>query len=157
MLLIPNFSDRSTYIRQGAISLEQGLEYIRLSRFLSQKRRVLMGVDVGFDGNRLATFLYKGVDCVMCGGRGSYFAIERCKGGFRDDSKYHANLWGIRDNGTHFLMTSDHIVPKSKGGLGSMSNRQPMCSPCNCSKGNLMQADFEKRIRRLERRKEGVI
>ena len=33
-------------------------------------------------------------------------------------------------------MTKDHILPRSKGGLGIMDNLQIMCEPCNTAKGN---------------------
>jgi len=34
------------------------------------------------------------------------------------------------------MMTVDHIVPKSKGGLRTLDNLQPMCENCNVKKGN---------------------
>ncbi len=32
--------------------------------------------------------------------------------------------------------TSDHIVPRSKGGVDAKWNRVPACAPCNVAKGN---------------------
>ena len=32
-------------------------------------------------------------------------------------------------------LTADHVVPVSKGGTSSVGNIQPLCGPCNSSKG----------------------
>ena len=55
---------------------------------------------------RLLTYT-KGIKCVKCGIEASFFAVED------NGSKPHLNLYGYR-NDNEMLMTSDHIVPKSK-------------------------------------------
>jgi len=150
MLRLPNFSNISQYKRVGAISLVEGLEFIRSSRLSTANRlepKTIFGVKFRCGSNRLATFLYKGTDCVNCGRKGSYFALEWCKN--QTAGLCHLNLWGITDKGIHFLMTSDHIMPKSKGGEGSIQNRQPMCAGCNSKKGNLTPEQL--RIRAIRR------
>lgn len=69
--------------------------------------------------------------CVTCGRIGSKFVIERDwnKGKNRYD-KPHLNFYSA-DN---ILMTKDHIIPKSKGGLNDISNYQTMCEICNVAK-----------------------
>jgi hypothetical protein len=47
------------------------------------------------------------------------------------DSRRHFNLYAA--DGT--LMTKDHIIPKSKGGIDKVHNMQTMCYPCNKAKG----------------------
>lgn len=38
-------------------------------------------------------------------------------------------------SGDDVLLTADHIVPLSKGGPNNIDNIQPLCGPCNSSKG----------------------
>lgn len=86
--------------------------------------------------NRLLTYFCYGVECCVPGCRvaGQYFAIERAIN--QRTSKYHLNLYGVDANGCEVMMTSDHKLPRSKGGSDSITNRQPMCHPHNMKKGN---------------------
>lgn len=77
---------------------------------------------------RYMTFYQKGTTCVCCGRKGSYFKLE----GDENSTRRHFNLYC--DDGT--LMTKDHILPKSLGGLDVIDNMQPMCRECNEKKGN---------------------
>jgi len=39
-------------------------------------------------------------------------------------------------------LTADHVVPVSKGGSTWITNIQPLCGPCNTSKGNRRSTDY---------------
>jgi len=74
---------------------------------------------------RAKIFYKKGLVCVNCGAEGKFFALEKDKGGGT-----HLDLYGYIDE-EEVLMTIDHIVPKSKGGLNDNINYQTMCKICN--------------------------
>jgi 5-methylcytosine-specific restriction endonuclease McrA len=74
-------------------------------------------------------------NCVRCGIKGRYFALEQ----HRDAPRPHFNLYGIRRiNGrkVEVLLTKDHIYPVSKGGSNRRENFQTMCAYCNNAKGD---------------------
>jgi len=86
---------------------------------------------------RWACYLHYGVACAVegCGRKGShvihwYEAATYKKHG---DSKIseHIDLIGYDPNGTPFLMTVDHIIPKKFGAPKVWWNLQPMCSDHN--------------------------
>jgi len=86
---------------------------------------------------RLVLFKTKGTVCVRCGIKGTQFILET-----HDLTVTpHLNLYGMNVKGELVLMTKDHIVPKSKGGLNALENYDPMCSPCNAKKGSKPNLD----------------
>ena len=74
---------------------------------------------------RAKVFHKKGSICVNCGVEGKFFALEQDKGG-----GIHLDLYGFIDT-EEVLITIDHIVPKSKGGVNKLINFQTMCKICN--------------------------
>lgn len=125
-------------IRKSIYSIEEVHDKIKDVLFEKDKR--LAKVD--FDGDlikgnsqRYQTFFTKGCKCVVCGIEGKYFAKEK----FADQSTYHLNLYAVDDNGDEILMTKDHIMPHSKGGIDDISNYQTMCKLCNEAKGNKLE------------------
>jgi hypothetical protein len=81
---------------------------------------------------RYMTFYQKGTKCVCCGKEGTYFQLEADKNSANAEFRRHFNLYA--EDGT--LITKDHIIPKSKGGVDVVSNMQTMCYPCNKAKGS---------------------
>ena len=76
---------------------------------------------------RYKVFYQKGIKCVTCGKEGTHFKL--C--GDETTNRRHFNLFA--EDGT--LMTKDHIIPKSKGGVNKVYNMQTMCIDCNKDKG----------------------
>lgn len=103
---------------------------VKIRSCLPVYRRTYGGYQINMTSLRLQTFRLN-LRCVTCGVRGSFFALERSKGG-----SVHLNLYAIGGDGNERLMTRDHIKPKSKGGEEHLSNMQTMCSPCNQAKGD---------------------
>lgn len=62
-----------------------------------------------------------------------------CKRKFSRPTTLHLNLYAVDDNGDEILMTKDHIIPRSKGGIDDISNYQTMCKLCNEAKGNKLE------------------
>lgn len=128
-----------------AVSLNKGDKVALSKDNVVTKISVGLGWDIAkydFDGDlikgnsqRYQTFFTKGCKCAICGIEGKYFAKER----HLQDKAYHLNLYAVDDNGTEILMTKDHILPRSKGGIDDISNYQTMCKPCNEVKGNKLE------------------
>jgi 5-methylcytosine-specific restriction endonuclease McrA len=86
---------------------------------------------ISITSNRMRTYT-KGISCVHCKKTITFFAVERNKTG----GVVHLNPYHVNNNGNQILMTSDHIIPKSKGGSNDLVNRQVMCYQCNSIKGS---------------------
>ena len=95
---------------------------------------------------RYKTFYQKGTKCVNCGKNGTHFKL--C--GDETTNRRHFNLFA--EDGT--LMTKDHIIPASKGGLDRVSNMQTMCCDCNKKKGNTCDIKVEYIVGKREDGKE---
>jgi hypothetical protein len=86
---------------------------------------------------RLHVFAQKGRVCVSCGRVGTLLVVskelERTASRKRGSiGREHVDLY----TDDFVLMTVDHIIPYSISKDDTDANKQPMCDPCNSSKGN---------------------
>ena len=97
-------------------------------------KKEYLGKKVKMGCHRLVLFKAKGTDCVKCGLKGEFFALEQVRSD--NDNAFSFNLYGYDKDGKEVMLTKDHIIPYSKGGKSSLDNYQTMCSPCNSKKGS---------------------
>lgn len=117
---------------------EKVLNNAETPKRLSKKNKENLTVEINGEiiyalSDRYKLFFIKGYTCVDCGLEGKYFALEKDK----KANRYHLNLYSVKD-GEEILMTKDHIIPKSKGGIDELNNYQTMCRICNGKKGNIL-------------------
>jgi HNH endonuclease len=113
-------------------SLEEILTVIPETSTRNVELKVLLpGYDnpVTVGSERLIMYKTKGCDCVKCGRKGHTWRLERNHG-----NGAHLNLYTVDG----YMMTKDHIHPKSRGGLNCLENYQPMCDSCNLAKANIV-------------------
>lgn len=110
------------------------------------------------DHHRLQVFAEKGLDCVACEREGKLLIISRETHGYKQSRKrgsvgrVHIDLY----TDDFVLMTVDHITPKyvckmngwTKAEMEDLSNKQPMCDPCNNSKGHKVLTVEEMQLNR---------
>jgi hypothetical protein len=132
------------YYRFERFTLEQVFSWISAG----QQRPLQMDGYIidGIVTPRVLTYHRRGCTCQGCGVVATHFYAEACidepllKWYFdplnSPPPKAHLNLYGYNRAGHEFMMTSDHVVPKSLGGSNKVSNRVPLCADCNSMKGN---------------------
>jgi len=138
-------SKTKAYIRKEIYDMETILSHADVDFGLNKvynKRNEKKYVDLDGDfvkinSQRYQLFKHKGCTCVKCGLVGTYFAKEKAE----QDARYHLNLYGKNSEGEEIMLTKDHIIPKSLGGLNHLSNYQTMCKICNEEKGNQIEED----------------
>lgn len=124
------------YIRKSVHDVEEILPLIRTA--LGESAYATFGnTRVGIGSRRLQTYAHDGVTCRHCGMVAEFFAIEQHAG----EQGWHLNIYGFRGL-NEVMMTSDHILPKSRGGSDLVVNRQCLCDTCNKKKGNKREEEL---------------
>lgn len=128
------------------VPLEEGFEISKLDK----NSRLVAGREVSTAaGIRLFESLRgTSIKCWQCGCVADRWISCR---GQNDHSRPTLNLFAMftprktrkNKNPTPRLvmMTRDHIIPKSKGGVDDIANLRPGCEHCNVERGNNMTAD----------------
>lgn len=83
--------------------------------------------------SNLKFFIKNGTECVKCKEKAEFIIITRCKSGYEIPRLFTKYM---------YMMTIDHIVPRSLGGTNNPRNKQTMCSFCNQNKGDSLELSF---------------
>ena len=81
--------------------------------------------------------ILKSQRCKNCGIEGNVFKLESDY----TECSPHLNLYYVL-NDKIMMLTCDHIIPKSKGGLNVDENTQTLCRKCNIHKGSKIQTKY---------------
>lgn len=120
-----------------SIDAETFLSAFRNAKSKRKKNFDLYGFKFRTTTHSHLLFAEQGCVCVRCGIEGIMFIIETEYKGKRP----HATLYALDENGNVRLMTKDHIIPKSRGGINRRSNYQVMCQKCNNAKADKVEAE----------------
>lgn len=127
----------------GELTLAEGFHVADQPRH----SRLVRGVEVSLAAG-IALFQYLRhvpIVCHLCGCVADrWISARQCKG----RSKPVLNLYGVKVTKTKYgeierivMMTRDHIIPKSKGGIDDVRNLRPACEYCNSRRGSAMTAE----------------
>jgi len=133
---------RKGMIRFTKHTINDILDYVKITGFKysgndDKFKKDYDGHMINMSSLRYQSFKNNGIKCVECGIEGKYFIKEQNNKG--NDKTPHFNLYAIDDNNKEVLMTRDHIIPKSRGGLDKLWNLQTMCEHCNSKKSNKIE------------------
>jgi hypothetical protein len=127
------------------VGLEEGFELSLLPR----NSRIVAGREVSTASGLSLYQSLRGspIKCWCCGAEANLWIACR---GENDVSRPVLNLFAKftpkktrrnkRPTERLVMMTRDHIIPKSKGGIDDIANLRPGCEDCNGSRGNNMNA-----------------
>lgn len=127
---IAGMKQRKRLVHLGEFDPDEVFPYVTVEESKREYRVGDQAFQVRMNSDRYAVFKANRA-CVACGIVGTKMILDINPG----DQSPHFNLYAV-ENGRYVLMTKDHILAKSKGGLDVLSNYQTCCSLCNNLKGN---------------------
>lgn len=126
---LARMKDRKRLIHLGMFELDDVLPFVTVE---DSRRDYVVGdvvYQVRMNSDRYHVFKANN-KCVSCGLAGTKMVLDRNVG----DQSPHFNMYG-EEHGRLVLMTKDHVIAKSKGGIDRLDNYMTMCSTCNNLKG----------------------
>ncbi len=127
------------YATYAVRSVDDILPMLVKARDLVENGQQVPKVDIGghlvkIGCTRLLTYT-KGLTCVFC----ENITVE-CFAVQSNSLSPHLNAYGVYKDGPKKgnigMMTSDHIIPRARGGSDELFNRQPSCEYCNVKKSD---------------------
>lgn len=124
------------YIYSRELSLAEGFQVANMPK----KERHAFGKEVSLCSGILLfqSLKQNDITCYQCGLLADRWILER--GVNEPPGKPIMNLYGQNSNGHFVMMTRDHIIPKSLGGVDLVQNLRPACDTCNANRGNALNA-----------------
>lgn len=65
---------------------------------------------------------------------------------FSKNSCFYCGKETIKDSRSPMFRTLDHVIPRSRGGIGIPFNKVCACKLCNSRKGSLLLEEFKKKL-----------
>lgn len=81
----------------------------------------------------LRFFSRNGTKCISCDEKAEFIIVARCRSGYEIPRLFTKDM---------YMLTVDHIVPRSLGGTNNPRNKQTMCSFCNQNKADSLELSF---------------
>ncbi len=122
------------YERLGVVKVGEVVDFLPTKNNKKSTKKDFFGESVRLTSHRYRVYKKKGTICAQCDLEGTFFALEKSLA--QTTKKYHFNLYGVDNHGQEIMITVDHIIPRAKGGLDTIDNKQPMCFICNNKKGD---------------------
>jgi hypothetical protein len=113
------------------LELESGFELAKLPKH----SRILGGRELSLCSGMLLFEAMRGqpIVCWHCKCQADRWISTKGKNDHRSNPVL--NLYAVKKNGAVVLMTRDHIIPKSLGGVDAVQNLRPGCADCNSKRG----------------------